>query len=191
MRASSSDSKARNGARPDDGLEEGQLQRPSVGESAQGESGSAGEGAAGAVDPKIYFTYPPEGAVLGASEAAISIDVDPPGFDLAARDMVMCIEILFRHGRQRNCFDGTPELNLGGLESGQILAIATLEMNSTGEEDGDEELMDSNSDGMISKCEFLSILENPDAARALQHVGVDPVEIVEYVDFTLNLRNLL
>ena len=104
--------------------------------------------ASGAVEPKVYFTYPAEGAVLSASKAAISIDIDPPNFDLTARGMVMCIEILFRHGRQRNCFDGTPELSLDGLESGQILAIATLEVNSTGDDDdgdGDGNVADSSS----------------------------------------------
>eukprot|EP00440_Ansanella_granifera_P064715 gb/GFBE01070166.1/.p1 GENE.gb/GFBE01070166.1/~~gb/GFBE01070166.1/.p1 ORF type:complete len:644 (+),score=147.53 gb/GFBE01070166.1/:1-1932(+) len=43
--------------------------------------------------------------------------------------------------------------------------------------------MDSDSDGMISKAEFMRILELPDAALALAEVGIDPVTIVDFSDY--------
>jgi len=43
--------------------------------------------------------------------------------------------------------------------------------------------LDENNDERISREEFLAILGSPDAARALDEVGVDPVGVVDYAEF--------
>eukprot|EP00747_Dinoflagellata_sp_TGD_P085875 gnl/TRDRNA2_/TRDRNA2_163051_c1_seq2.p1 gnl/TRDRNA2_/TRDRNA2_163051_c1~~gnl/TRDRNA2_/TRDRNA2_163051_c1_seq2.p1 ORF type:complete len:143 (-),score=45.02 gnl/TRDRNA2_/TRDRNA2_163051_c1_seq2:237-665(-) len=43
--------------------------------------------------------------------------------------------------------------------------------------------IDEDTDGKISKGEFVKILENVGAARALSEVGVDPVGLVDFADF--------
>lgn len=43
--------------------------------------------------------------------------------------------------------------------------------------------LDANNDNRIAKTEFESLLEKPDAARALQEVGVDVVGLVDFTDF--------
>eukprot|EP00747_Dinoflagellata_sp_TGD_P050196 gnl/TRDRNA2_/TRDRNA2_146616_c1_seq1.p1 gnl/TRDRNA2_/TRDRNA2_146616_c1~~gnl/TRDRNA2_/TRDRNA2_146616_c1_seq1.p1 ORF type:complete len:244 (+),score=52.46 gnl/TRDRNA2_/TRDRNA2_146616_c1_seq1:22-732(+) len=43
--------------------------------------------------------------------------------------------------------------------------------------------LDENGDMRICKEEFMQVLENPIAARALREVGVDAVELVDYADF--------
>eukprot|EP00747_Dinoflagellata_sp_TGD_P133991 gnl/TRDRNA2_/TRDRNA2_175269_c1_seq2.p1 gnl/TRDRNA2_/TRDRNA2_175269_c1~~gnl/TRDRNA2_/TRDRNA2_175269_c1_seq2.p1 ORF type:complete len:224 (+),score=59.98 gnl/TRDRNA2_/TRDRNA2_175269_c1_seq2:100-672(+) len=43
--------------------------------------------------------------------------------------------------------------------------------------------MDGDGDDKITKAEFLEALQVTDAARALQYVGVDAVELVDYADF--------
>mmetsp|Transcript_28798 Transcript_28798/g.61193 ORF Transcript_28798/g.61193 Transcript_28798/m.61193 type:complete len:641 (+) Transcript_28798:83-2005(+) len=45
------------------------------------------------------------------------------------------------------------------------------------------EQLDANCDMQISRDEFMQILANPEAARALEEVGVDPVGVVDFVDF--------
>lgn len=42
---------------------------------------------------------------------------------------------------------------------------------------------DADNDQRISKAEFVSLLQNPDAARALQKIGVDVVGLVDYTEF--------
>jgi len=43
--------------------------------------------------------------------------------------------------------------------------------------------LDSNNDGQLSKAEFERILEVPEAARALEEVGVDPVSVADFGNF--------
>eukprot|EP00927_Polykrikos_kofoidii_P019646 TRINITY_DN19214_c0_g1_i2.p1 TRINITY_DN19214_c0_g1~~TRINITY_DN19214_c0_g1_i2.p1 ORF type:complete len:596 (-),score=102.04 TRINITY_DN19214_c0_g1_i2:45-1832(-) len=43
--------------------------------------------------------------------------------------------------------------------------------------------LDVNQDNLISKDEFQSLLEKPEAARALQDVGVDVIGLVDFTDF--------
>merc|ERR1712087_441449 len=43
--------------------------------------------------------------------------------------------------------------------------------------------LDSNDDQHISKDEFEALLENPEAARALQNIGVDVVGLVDFMDY--------
>lgn len=43
--------------------------------------------------------------------------------------------------------------------------------------------LDANHDNLISKSEFQTLLEKPEAARALQDVGVDVVGLVDFTDF--------
>ncbi|CAJ1376179.1 unnamed protein product [Effrenium voratum] len=43
--------------------------------------------------------------------------------------------------------------------------------------------LDKNNDGHLCKDEFMKILEEPEAARALEEVGVDPVSVVDFADF--------
>jgi len=43
--------------------------------------------------------------------------------------------------------------------------------------------LDKDKDGHISKAEFMKILEIPEAARALEEVGVDPVSIIDFSEF--------
>eukprot|EP00927_Polykrikos_kofoidii_P021649 TRINITY_DN20425_c0_g1_i1.p1 TRINITY_DN20425_c0_g1~~TRINITY_DN20425_c0_g1_i1.p1 ORF type:complete len:824 (+),score=148.36 TRINITY_DN20425_c0_g1_i1:66-2474(+) len=45
------------------------------------------------------------------------------------------------------------------------------------------ESLDDNSDALISRTEFESMLEKPSAARALQDVGVDVVGLIDFTDF--------
>lgn len=47
----------------------------------------------------------------------------------------------------------------------------------------DETGADTNHDQRISKEEFVDLLQVPDAARALQKIGVDVVGLVDYTDF--------
>eukprot|EP00440_Ansanella_granifera_P014328 gb/GFBE01015574.1/.p1 GENE.gb/GFBE01015574.1/~~gb/GFBE01015574.1/.p1 ORF type:complete len:594 (+),score=93.24 gb/GFBE01015574.1/:1-1782(+) len=42
--------------------------------------------------------------------------------------------------------------------------------------------LDQDNDGHISKAEFMNILELPEAAKALEEVGVDPISIVDFTD---------
>mmetsp|Transcript_65438 Transcript_65438/g.212938 ORF Transcript_65438/g.212938 Transcript_65438/m.212938 type:complete len:911 (+) Transcript_65438:146-2878(+) len=49
-----------------------------------------------------------------------------------------------------------------------------------------EEIMrelDADGDGLISKKEFGEIMQKPEAVRILQETGVDPMSLVDYVDF--------
>jgi len=43
--------------------------------------------------------------------------------------------------------------------------------------------IDSNKDSLISKSEFANLLSKPQAARALQNVGVDAVGLVDFSDY--------
>eukprot|EP00927_Polykrikos_kofoidii_P007811 TRINITY_DN13207_c1_g1_i1.p1 TRINITY_DN13207_c1_g1~~TRINITY_DN13207_c1_g1_i1.p1 ORF type:complete len:797 (-),score=164.93 TRINITY_DN13207_c1_g1_i1:49-2340(-) len=51
------------------------------------------------------------------------------------------------------------------------------------------ELLDTDGGGTISKKEFLQILENLDAIKALQDVGVDVVGLVDFADFIFEVEN--
>merc|ERR1712039_396293 len=42
---------------------------------------------------------------------------------------------------------------------------------------------DTDGDQRISKGEFVNLIQQPDAARALQKIGVDVVGLVDYTDF--------
>jgi len=48
--------------------------------------------------------------------------------------------------------------------------------------------LDADHDGHISQDEFMKILGLPEAAGALEEVGVDPVDIVDYMDFIFQQR---
>jgi len=48
--------------------------------------------------------------------------------------------------------------------------------------------LDADHDGHISQDEFMRILELPEAAGALEEVGVDPVNIIDYMDFIFQQR---
>jgi hypothetical protein len=43
--------------------------------------------------------------------------------------------------------------------------------------------VDEDGNGQISKDEFMSLLENPEAARSLRDVGVDVIGLIDYQDF--------
>mmetsp|Transcript_58512 Transcript_58512/g.104035 ORF Transcript_58512/g.104035 Transcript_58512/m.104035 type:complete len:640 (+) Transcript_58512:100-2019(+) len=49
--------------------------------------------------------------------------------------------------------------------------------------------LDQDNDGHISQGEFMKILEIPEAAGALEEVGVDPVNIIDYMDFIFQQRH--
>eukprot|EP00927_Polykrikos_kofoidii_P083258 TRINITY_DN8487_c0_g2_i1.p1 TRINITY_DN8487_c0_g2~~TRINITY_DN8487_c0_g2_i1.p1 ORF type:complete len:801 (+),score=117.49 TRINITY_DN8487_c0_g2_i1:225-2627(+) len=51
------------------------------------------------------------------------------------------------------------------------------------------ELLDTDRGGTISKKEFLEILENVDAIKALQDVGVDVVGLVDFADFIFEIES--
>ena len=48
--------------------------------------------------------------------------------------------------------------------------------------------IDENGDMMITQEEFMEVLENPIAAKALREVGVDAVELVDYAELGCFLK---
>ena len=87
---------------------------------------------AGGVEmPRIFFTSPLEGEVLRSSDVSVGLAVEPANANLRERNIVMCLELLFRHGKTRSCFNDLTDVEMNGVESGQLLAIATLELNAT------------------------------------------------------------
>jgi hypothetical protein len=87
---------------------------------------------AGGVEmPQIYFTSPNEGEVVKSSDVLVGLAIEPEQANLKERNILMCLELLFRHGKQRSCFSDITDVEMSGLEGGQLLAIATLELNAT------------------------------------------------------------
>ncbi len=87
---------------------------------------------AGGVEmPQIFFTSPNEGEILKSSDVLVGLAIEPENTNLMERNIVMCLELLFRHGKQRSCFNDITDVEMSGLEGGQLLAIATLELNAT------------------------------------------------------------
>ena len=81
--------------------------------------------------PQIFFTSPQEGEVLRSSDVLVGLAIEPANANLRERNIVMCLELLFRHGKSRSCFNDLTDVEMSGVESGQLLAIATLELNAT------------------------------------------------------------
>ena len=144
--------------------------------------------AAGVVMPRVFFTYPDEGATLGSSDATIGVDLDPPDADLTALDLVMCIELLFRHGRQRTCFESVLDLTLSGLEEGKILAIATLEVNSSSSSSGEQESVGRT---VVSKAtrNIHVVLDTPPSKIGITFPRAEEHLSVQYIGVALRLDN--
>merc|ERR1712217_511918 len=50
---------------------------------------------------------------------------------------------------------------------------------------------DTDNDQRISKAEFVNLIQQPDAARALQKIGVDVVGLVDYTDYLFEVEESL
>lgn len=86
-----------------------------------------------AVRPAIVIAAPAPGAIITTSDVLLELRLEPEDFDMKRHNLKFCVELLYLHGRNRQCYDHDLPwtARVEGLAPARVSAVATLESNTT------------------------------------------------------------